>query len=62
VPKLECDSKAALGRMPKRRHLFGGHDGDLGQLLCCRVIVDVGVDQETLGDQATTSRSCRHKY
>ena len=29
-------------------HFFGGHDGDLSQLLCCGVFIHVGVDQHDL--------------
>ena len=48
LPKLECDSRAALGVNAEAHHFLGRHDGDFGQFLGGRVVVDMGVDQEHL--------------
>ena len=48
LPKLECDSSATFGVMPKRRTSSAASSVDLGDLLGARVEVDVGVADEQL--------------
>ncbi len=46
LPKLECDSRAAFGTMPKRRSQAADMDRALGDLLLGRVGGDIGIGQE----------------
>ena len=57
VPKLECDSSATLGAMPKRRISSAARMRDLGELLGGGVGVDVGVGDEHGARRAASPRS-----